>query len=235
MIVIRLTQARRRTKREKYRSRQTVQIFSEMLSNKDTIWFAVPVRTSVAVHLGRGKIRPDLIPENFALTFSTHHGQITETTRNEAAQSNASARLASTSRSRPSILHVLKNRGHLANHSKGYYKCFSAVTAADGLRGQMESADSSERKWACVAVSNLIQNDPSTRRLLQGKNVVVALIARLTDNEEEVVIEAMGSLRCVHLGVASSFCALMRRAVICASMAVTTYARKCTIKISWCH
>ena len=61
----------------------------------------------------------------------------------------------------------------------------------------MESPDSAERKWACVAVSNLIQNDPSTRRLLQGKNVVGALITRLTDSEEEVVVEAGGALRCV--------------------------------------
>jgi hypothetical protein len=53
----------------------------------------------------------------------------------------------------------------------------------------------SERKWACVAVSNVIQNDPSTRRLLQGKNIVGALINRLTDSEEEVIAEAMGSLR----------------------------------------
>ena len=62
----------------------------------------------------------------------------------------------------------------------------------------MESSDAAERKWACVAVSNLIQNDPSTRRLLQGKNIVGALITRLTDSEEEVVIEAAGSLRCVY-------------------------------------
>lgn len=61
----------------------------------------------------------------------------------------------------------------------------------------MESPDSAERKWACVAVSNLIQNDPSTRRLLQGKNVVGALITRLSDSEEEVVIEAGGALRYV--------------------------------------
>lgn len=60
---------------------------------------------------------------------------------------------------------------------------------------KMESPDPLERKWACVAVSNLIQNDPSTRRLLQGKNVVGALITRLSDSEEEVVIEAVGALR----------------------------------------
>lgn len=61
----------------------------------------------------------------------------------------------------------------------------------------MEGVDPAERKWACVAVSNLIQNDPSTRRLLQGKNVVGSLITRLSDREEEVVVEAVGSLRCV--------------------------------------
>jgi hypothetical protein len=62
---------------------------------------------------------------------------------------------------------------------------------------QMGSPDSTDRKWACVAVSNLIHNDPSTRRLLQGRNVVGALITRLTDSEEEVVVEAVGALRCV--------------------------------------
>ena len=61
----------------------------------------------------------------------------------------------------------------------------------------MGSTDATERKWACVAVSNLIQNDPSTRRLLQGKNVVGALITRLTDSEEEVIVEAVGALRYV--------------------------------------
>ena len=59
----------------------------------------------------------------------------------------------------------------------------------------MGSADAAERQWACDAVSNLIYNDPSTRRLLQGKNVVGALITRLSDSEEEVVVEAAGALR----------------------------------------
>ncbi|KAK7695114.1 hypothetical protein QCA50_002304 [Cerrena zonata] len=60
---------------------------------------------------------------------------------------------------------------------------------------KLESVDSAERKWACVAVSNLIQNDPSTRRLLQGKNIVGSLITRLSDSEEEVLVEAAGALR----------------------------------------
>ncbi|KAF9451411.1 ARM repeat-containing protein [Macrolepiota fuliginosa MF-IS2] len=74
---------------------------------------------------------------------------------------------------------------------------------------KMESADTTERKWACVAVSNLIQNDPSTRRLLQGKNVVGALITRLTDSEEEVVVEAVGALRNLCIDGGYEICAEM--------------------------
>lgn len=74
---------------------------------------------------------------------------------------------------------------------------------------KMESPDSSERKWACVAVSNLIQNDPSTRRLLQGKNVVGSLITRLSDSEEEVWIEAAGALRNLCIDGGYDICAEM--------------------------
>ncbi|KAG0702741.1 ARM repeat-containing protein [Suillus ampliporus] len=74
---------------------------------------------------------------------------------------------------------------------------------------KLESPDASERKWACVAVSNLIQNDPSTRRLLQGKNVVGALITRLSDSEEEVWIEAAGALRNLCIDGGYDICAEM--------------------------
>lgn len=74
---------------------------------------------------------------------------------------------------------------------------------------KMESVDASDRKWACAAVSNLIQNDPSTRRLLQGKNVVGALITRLTDSEEEVIVEAAGSLRNLCIDGGYDICAEM--------------------------
>ncbi|KAG6842438.1 hypothetical protein C0991_007568 [Blastosporella zonata] len=74
---------------------------------------------------------------------------------------------------------------------------------------KIESPDAAERKWACVAVSNLIQNDPSTRRLLQGKNVVGALITRLTDSEEEVIVEAAGSLRNLCIDGGYDICAEM--------------------------
>ncbi|KZT08776.1 ARM repeat-containing protein [Laetiporus sulphureus 93-53] len=74
---------------------------------------------------------------------------------------------------------------------------------------KMESIDAADRKWACVAVSNLIQNDPSTRRLLQGKNIVGALITRLSDSEEEVVIEAAGALRNLCIDGGFDICAEM--------------------------
>jgi hypothetical protein len=43
----------------------------------------------------------------------------------------------------------------------------------------------------------LIQNDPATRRLFQAKNVVGELIERLSDDVDEVVVEASGALRSV--------------------------------------
>ncbi|KAJ7916498.1 hypothetical protein B0H13DRAFT_363355 [Mycena leptocephala] len=73
----------------------------------------------------------------------------------------------------------------------------------------MQGTDAGDRKWACVAVSNLIQNDPSTRRLLQGKNIVGALIICLTDSEEEVVIEALGALRNLCIDGGYDICAEM--------------------------
>ncbi|KAI0053405.1 ARM repeat-containing protein [Auriscalpium vulgare] len=74
---------------------------------------------------------------------------------------------------------------------------------------KMESPDPTERKWACVAVSNLIYNDPSTRRLLQGKDVVGVLIGRLADSEEEVVVEAAGALRNLCIDGGYEICAEM--------------------------
>ncbi|KAF8274277.1 ARM repeat-containing protein [Lactarius quietus] len=84
---------------------------------------------------------------------------------------------------------------------------------------KIESADPVERKWACVAVSNLIHNDPSTRRLLQGKNVVGTLIGRLTDSEEEVVVEAAGALRNLCIDGGYEICAEMYNKNILAPLA----------------
>ncbi|EJC98665.1 uncharacterized protein FOMMEDRAFT_128966 [Fomitiporia mediterranea MF3/22] len=74
---------------------------------------------------------------------------------------------------------------------------------------KLESVDALERTWACSAVSNLIQNDPSTRRLLQGKNIVGVLITRLSDSVEEVVVEASGALRNLCIDGGYDICAEM--------------------------
>ncbi|KAI0003848.1 armadillo-type protein [Russula compacta] len=84
---------------------------------------------------------------------------------------------------------------------------------------KMESADPVERKWSCVAVSNLIYNDPSTRRLLQGKNVVGTLIGRLTDSEQEVIVEAAGALRNLCIDGGYEICAEMYNKNILAPLA----------------
>lgn len=78
---------------------------------------------------------------------------------------------------------------------------------------QLGSPDSADRKWACVAISNLIHNDPSTRRLLQGRNVVGALITSLTDSEEEVIVEAVGALRCVSIRMETFFSICYQKSV----------------------
>ncbi|TDL26339.1 ARM repeat-containing protein [Rickenella mellea] len=74
---------------------------------------------------------------------------------------------------------------------------------------KLEGPAAEDRAWACSAVSNLIQNDPSTRRLLQGKNIVGALINRLTDSVEEVVVEATGALRNLCIDGGYEICAEM--------------------------
>ncbi|PVG00960.1 ARM repeat-containing protein [Serendipita vermifera] len=74
---------------------------------------------------------------------------------------------------------------------------------------KLSSADVQERIWACAAISNLIQNDSSTRRLLQGKNVVGALITRLKDDSQEVIVEAAGSLRNLCIDGGHEICAEM--------------------------
>jgi len=61
--------------------------------------------------------------------------------------------------------------------------------------GQLKSPEYADRTWACAAICNLIQNDPATRRLFQAKNVVGELIERLSDDVDEVVVEASGALR----------------------------------------
>ncbi|QRV94785.1 ARM repeat-containing protein [Ceratobasidium sp. AG-Ba] len=83
------------------------------------------------------------------------------------------------------------------------------VEAVLPIMQKLGSTEVAERTWACAAVSNLIQNDPGTRRLLQGKNVVGALILRLADESEEVVAEAAGALRNLCIDGGFDICAEM--------------------------
>ncbi|KAI6120694.1 ARM repeat-containing protein [Pisolithus croceorrhizus] len=98
---------------------------------------------------------------------------------------------------------------HLPKGLESAAESSAKMEAIPPIMQKMESPDSSERKWACVATSNLIQNDPSTRRLLQSKNVVGSLITRLSDSEEEVWIEAAGALRNLCIDGGYDICAEM--------------------------
>ncbi|KAI6136418.1 ARM repeat-containing protein [Pisolithus sp. B1] len=98
---------------------------------------------------------------------------------------------------------------HLPKGLESAAESSAKMEAIPPIMQKMESPDSSERKWACVATSNLIQNNPSTRRLLQSKNVVGSLITRLSDSEEEVWIEAAGALRNLCIDGGYDICAEM--------------------------
>ncbi|KAG0341537.1 hypothetical protein BG004_005993 [Podila humilis] len=60
---------------------------------------------------------------------------------------------------------------------------------------KLSSPDANERAWAAAGASNLLMHDAATRRLMLSKNLVGALIDRLTDSVHEVVVEALGALR----------------------------------------
>ncbi|KAF9168520.1 hypothetical protein DFQ26_006679 [Actinomortierella ambigua] len=60
---------------------------------------------------------------------------------------------------------------------------------------KLSSVDSNERAWAAAGASNLLMHNAATRRALLSKNLVGALIDRLTDSVHEVVVESLGALR----------------------------------------
>ncbi|TIA89099.1 hypothetical protein E3P99_02242 [Wallemia hederae] len=74
---------------------------------------------------------------------------------------------------------------------------------------KFNSANSNERVWACAATSNLIANDPSTRRLLQSRGIISLLIQRLSDSEPDVINESTGSLRNLCIDGGPEICAEM--------------------------
>ncbi|BEJ10886.1 hypothetical protein CspHIS471_0103080 [Cutaneotrichosporon sp. HIS471] len=60
---------------------------------------------------------------------------------------------------------------------------------------KLKAPEAADRTWACAAVGNLINEDAAMRRLFQSRNVVGALIERLSDDVDDVVVEASGTLR----------------------------------------
>ncbi|KAF9423186.1 hypothetical protein BGZ94_008367 [Podila epigama] len=60
---------------------------------------------------------------------------------------------------------------------------------------KLSSPDANERAWAAAGASNLLMHDAGTRRMMLSKNLIGALIERLTDSVHEVVVEALGALR----------------------------------------
>ncbi|GJJ76330.1 hypothetical protein EMPS_08689 [Entomortierella parvispora] len=60
---------------------------------------------------------------------------------------------------------------------------------------KLSSTDPNERAWAAAGASNLLMHDAATRRLMLSRNLIGALIERLTDSQHEVVVEALGALR----------------------------------------
>ncbi|KAF8336322.1 ARM repeat-containing protein [Cantharellus anzutake] len=95
---------------------------------------------------------------------------------------------------------------------------------------QIASANATDRAFGCASVSNLIHNDPSTRRLLQGKGIIDVLIEKLSDPVEEVVVEASGALRNLGIDGGHEICAQMYNRNILASM--TPYIPKISSAIS---
>ncbi|KAF9356842.1 hypothetical protein BGX26_004657 [Mortierella sp. AD094] len=63
------------------------------------------------------------------------------------------------------------------------------------LISKLSSPDANERAWAAAGASNLLMHDAATRRLMLSKNLIGALVERLTDSVHEVVVESLGALR----------------------------------------
>ncbi|KAI8336346.1 armadillo-type protein [Chlamydoabsidia padenii] len=60
---------------------------------------------------------------------------------------------------------------------------------------KLNSPTPADRAWAASCISNLIMSNESTRQLLLSKRIVVSLIERLTDDNQEVIEEVLGTLR----------------------------------------
>ncbi|SCV67767.1 BQ2448_5378 [Microbotryum intermedium] len=70
---------------------------------------------------------------------------------------------------------------------------------------QLKSEDDNQRIWATSALSNVFLTLPQgTQQLLLSKNLVGLLIERLTDSNDHVAVEALGTLRNLAVATTSS-------------------------------
>lgn len=60
---------------------------------------------------------------------------------------------------------------------------------------KLTSTSPSDRAWSASTISTLISNDPATRRLFLGKNVLEKLVGLLSDGVGSVRVEGSGALR----------------------------------------
>jgi hypothetical protein len=60
---------------------------------------------------------------------------------------------------------------------------------------KLTSSSPSDRAWSASTISTLISNDPATRRLFLGKNVLEKLVGLLSDGVGSVRVEGSGALR----------------------------------------
>ncbi|KAF9909723.1 hypothetical protein EC991_008204 [Linnemannia zychae] len=101
---------------------------------------------------------------------------------------------------------VKNNKKKQVRHNATGMQTNAEIAEAEGLQAvpmetilpliaKLSSPDANERAWAAAGASNLLMHDAGTRRLMLSKNLIGALVERLTDSVHEVVVEALGALR----------------------------------------
>ncbi|KAF9169583.1 hypothetical protein BGX21_010536 [Mortierella sp. AD011] len=101
---------------------------------------------------------------------------------------------------------IKTNKKKQNRHNATGMESIAEIEAAQGLQpvpvetilpliSKLSSPDANERAWAAAGASNLLMHDAATRRLMLSKNLIGALVERLTDSVHEVVVEALGALR----------------------------------------
>ena len=84
-----------------------------------------------------------------------------------------------------------------STHPSGSHPTSTTTTSSQLLPvlSKLSSTSDSDRAWAASTISTLISNDPATRRLFLGKNVLEKLVNLLSDASGAVRVEGSGALR----------------------------------------